>query len=646
MTETPKSKTGSLRIHLLGVLRVYDGETLLAPPGRRDAERLLAYLLLHRDRVLERARLAESLWPDSERARFQLRHSLSTLRKYLAQVDEDSDWIISDHKTVTWNEDADYWLDLAEIEAASDLPQELSSSAEGLSRLRTASKWLGQGLLVDLDEPWLDIARSQHEYIERRLLAHLATAEGSVGQFSSAIETARRLVSMDELRETSNALLIQLSIDTRDAASAIRHFQVYKDRIRRALDIEPSDHMRDLLTAAQSLGRGAGSAEGPGARQASLEKGARIADRALPLPALPETRFFDAAGRLAEVESCLSDTRLLSLTGPPGSGKSRLALEFAHRMEAGRRHQVFYLDLASVRDDAGLRNAIVERLALPAAVADLEASMAAFVHAMPETDSILILDNPSLALRSLAPLIKRLLKKAPNLRIVAASRRPLALAAERQLRIEGLGLGSPGGYCSADAQALFLDRLNRHFGPKVTMDPLLPDIVSSICLKLGDTPMLIERAALLASMPGPDSEEISLEALLEIIDEKPSLLEQMDAVGAITGQRFRSVSECLDWDGGADLMDCLNRAFAERLLSQPGWFGLRDLDQALEESISSNLSRSTGEQGLSSLDFLNALRELQTKGRLIVDLSRPADARYRVPEIIRLHWAWLHARHE
>src|SRR5512140_2689895 len=106
-----------LRLHLLGSLHLFAGDTPLDRATPPKTLHLLAYLLLHRHSPVTRDQLAFTLWPDRSEveARGQLRRYLYRLRQFLPE----GDWLITHGEQVQWNMAADYWLDVAEFERLS-----------------------------------------------------------------------------------------------------------------------------------------------------------------------------------------------------------------------------------------------------------------------------------------------------------------------------------------------------------------------------------------------------------------------------------------------------------------------------------------------------------------------------------------------
>src|SRR4029453_5247322 len=219
----------------------------------------------------------------------------------------------------------------------------------------------------------------------------------------------------------------------------------------------------------------------------------------VPLP-VPLTAL---VGRHADVQTLhqwLGDPfgRLITLVGPGGVGKTRLALEIAHAVEQARTTRVGFVQLATIRDAASVASAIAESLGLSdATAADLPRRVdAAFGDRYPV---LLVLDNCEHILDAV-PLVVDLLTLVPSLRLLATSRAPLRVRGERLYAVGPLDLHpnaetlSPADLTQIPAGNLFIDRV-RGVRPDFRLTSMNAPSVVAICRRLDALPLALELAA-------------------------------------------------------------------------------------------------------------------------------------------------------
>jgi DNA-binding SARP family transcriptional activator len=324
----------SLALYVLGPPRVeLDGAP--ATIDRRKALALLVYLAVTRQDH-SRDSLATLFWPeyDQSRARASLRSALWSLTKVLGE-----DWLEVDRESVRFKPNADAWLD---VDAFQDRlgqcrmhghPSDQVCSA-CLSSLAEAAVLYRDDFVAGFtlaDSPGFDEWQFfQAEGLRQDLasaLARLARGHADRGEYEGAITHARRWVALDPLHELAQRRLMRLYVWSGQRAAALRQYEECTRVLHEELGVPPDEETTRLYTAIKERGELPPPAVARAARPL-------VADR--PRHNLPVqlTPFVGREAALAEISDLLQDPicRLLTLVGPGGSGKTRLALEAAAKL--------------------------------------------------------------------------------------------------------------------------------------------------------------------------------------------------------------------------------------------------------------------------------------------------------------------------
>ena len=249
------------------------------------------------------------------------------------------------------------------------------------------------------------------------------------------------------------------------------------------------------------------------------------------------TSFVGRASAVDEIVGHLGQYRLVTVTGPGGAGKTRLAGEVAGRLAARFADGVWLAELAAVRDPAHVAAAVAAALGireLPSvAAAD------ALAHALARRQLLLVLDNCEHVIGAAAELCGRLLLGADDVRVLATSREPLQIAGEARYRLGPLTLPDPENAADLDgseAVALFADRARRA-DASFALDRETMPMVARLVARLDGMPLAIELAAARV-------EALGVAQLLGRVDDRLTLLEAGDRLAAA---RQRSLAATMEW---------------------------------------------------------------------------------------------------
>lgn len=284
----------------------------------------------------------------------------------------------------------------------------------------------------------------------------------ATGRLSEAIAAAEQLVVEAPLREGIWTTLVAALSAAGRTAEALRAYQ----------------------RAVAALGE---AGVEPGVRLRRAETDALSADSAGSAGRLP-VALSSLIGRdtdLMHLDRLLGEARLVTLTGPGGVGKTRLAVEAAHRRAGHHEMGARFVDLVGVRSVGGLVGAVVDALGL---VVD-QSSPDAVVARAGQLDVLLVIDNCEHLIDDVAVVVERLLRGGERARVLATSRGRLGIEGEHVWAVAPLGLGAGQG-----AQALFVDRA-RALRPDLVLSPTDRAAVDRIVHRLDGLPLAIEMAA-------------------------------------------------------------------------------------------------------------------------------------------------------
>jgi non-specific serine/threonine protein kinase len=273
-------------------------------------------------------------------------------------------------------------------------------------------------------------------------------------------------------------------------------------------------------------------------------------------PAL--TSFIGRAEAVCEVAGLLGEHRLVTVTGPGGSGKTRLAAEVAKRVAGRFADGVWLVELAAVADPALVASVVTAALGVrePPGVPAVEA----LARALGRQQLLLVLDNCEHLIGPAARLCAGLLRAGDDVRILATSREPLRVAGEARYRLAPLTLpdrDDPADSAACEAVALFADRARQadvHFA--------LDEDTTPVVAQLDGMPLAIELAAARV-------EALGVAQLLERIDDRFGLLVAADRLAA---SRQRSLAATVEWS--YQLLDEQERGAFRAVSVFPGPFTL------------------------------------------------------------------------
>ncbi|MEV0387452.1 BTAD domain-containing putative transcriptional regulator [Nonomuraea sp. NPDC050643] len=575
-------------------LRLHDGRAVTVRGARLRT--LLALLLLNTGRVVSAEKLIDELYGSSPPVGVAnaLQRQISRLRGALdAPIEYDGTGyrLAADPLEV----DA-YLFERIASEGSQALAGGDHSSAVALLD-RALGLWRGPALAGADAAPSASAHAVGLEELRVTAAEDLAEAELALGEHTKPVGALKELVAAHPLRERACALLMRALYAGGRQADALAVFERTRQALAERLGANPSADLAKVHMAVL-------------AGDASVTVSAPSPPlRAGGLPA-QLTSFVGREDDVRGVLRLLNETRLVTLTGPGGSGKTRLAIEVG-RLEA----DACLVELARLRDGADVPWAVLGALGLretgllhvPHAVtADLADRLAA---ALADRRMLLVLDNCEHVVEAAAHLADRLLSACPGLRILATGREALGITGEMLYPVRPLALPPPqvppAEALTYPAIRLFADRAAA-VQPGFEVD----DAVLRICRALDGLPLAIELAAArLRSLPAAE--------VAARLDDRFALLSQ----GSRTASpRHRTLRAVVEWSW--DLLSDDERTAARRLAVFAGAVTLEAVEQVCGTPV----------------DVLTGLADKS--------LVEAAGGRYRMLETVRAFCAELLTRTE
>jgi predicted ATPase/class 3 adenylate cyclase len=326
------------------------------------------------------------------------------------------------------------------------------------------------------------------------------------------------------------------------------------------------------------------------------------------LGGLPTTRtsLIGRSDAIDELQRLCDQHPIVTLTGVGGTGKTRLAIAVAGRMQDRMRDGACFVDLASVADADAVPRAVAEAVGMPqVAGQSIDQDLARFLG---QVEAVVVLDNCEHVLDAAADLVDLLVEHAPELRLLVTSREALGVDGEHNWRVPSLAIDS--GETTSPAVTLFVDRAEAA-GASIDPTDETRAAVSEIVSRLDGIPLAIELAAVRAAHVTPAE-------ILAMLDDRFELL---GGGRRRARQRQATLQATVDWSH--DLLDAHEQRLLRRLAVFAGMFAAEAVTAVCGE----------GESPTATLSTLTALVDKS----LLVAVPTGVTTRFRMLETIRLY---------
>ncbi|QFY09801.1 AfsR/SARP family transcriptional regulator [Nonomuraea phyllanthi] len=646
-----------MRFGVLGEVRVWTAEGRPVPVPETKVRALLADLLVHQGQPVSADRLIDDLWGDDLPANptGALQVKVSRLRHALAQAESGGGGLVvsSAHG---------YLLRLEHDAVDADRFTALLARARECPDAQARLKVLEEALGLWRGPPFADFAEEPFALPMTRRLSeqHLAAMEAraearlELGEHDLLVGELEDLVGRYPLRERLRAAQMRALYQAGRQSDALACYAELRNRLAEELGLDPSPELAALHQAILRQDP-ALTAPAPAASPVPLNR---------PRTNLPAA-LTDLVGRdeaVEEVCSSLKAGRMVTLTGPGGVGKTRLAIETAGRMTADYPDGVWLVELGEYgRPELGRTPAPqggstperasalgMEEVALRvAAVLGIRDDTLASAMPLPAGELLaevladqrllLVMDNCEHVVEAAAKLAEMLLRTAPELRILATSREPLALSGEVVWPVPALTLPDPSAgadvakVAQAGAVRLFVERAAAGM-PHFQLDATNVRQVAELCRRLDGIPLALELAATRVRAMG-------VHELVARLDHRFAILAAGRRDAPARHQTLRAV---IDWSW--DLLSAPERVVLRRLAVHPGGCTLPAAEAVCSDGAADDEAGDVTSVGMMAEDVWEVLARLVDRS-LVIATDDSGGPRYRLLETVahyglqRLHEA-------
>jgi DNA-binding SARP family transcriptional activator len=426
----PKDVTGSraptgkysrpMRVWLLGGFRITVGSRIIEERtwGLKKAAALVKLLVLTPHHRLHREQAMDTLWSDSGRktASNSLRKTLHAARRTL-DPDAGSRYLASRDEQLFLHPEGPLWVD---IEVFEEMAATARRARDPAAYHAAIDLYAGELLPEDRYEEWAEARREDLRHMYLALLVELAGLYEDRGEYGLGVDTLRRVTTEEPALEEAHAGLMRLYVLLGRDREALVQYERLRGILSSVLGTEPSTATRCLR-------------EEIAAGRLKLTQPASPLLEGPPDPSkhnLPAARttFVGREREMLEVKRELAMTRLLTLTGAGGSGKTRLALEVVRDLRGLYPDGVWLAELAPLSEDELVLQAVAETLGV--AEQSGRSLTDALVDNLREKKMLLVLDNCEHLIGATTQLVNALLNSCPHLRVLATSREALDVEGE------------------------------------------------------------------------------------------------------------------------------------------------------------------------------------------------------------------------
>ncbi|RSN68492.1 BTAD domain-containing putative transcriptional regulator [Actinomadura sp. WAC 06369] len=485
-----------MRFGVLGALAVWTDDGGLVPVPGLKVRALLADLLVHEGRPVPADRLVDDLWGEAlpGNPAGALSAKVSQLRRVLEDAEPGARALVESRPAGYLLAAADRSVDARRFEALVAAARAAADPKERAALLAEAlGTWRGAAFADFADEPFVRPAAARLEELRLTALEEHAEVRLDLGEHGALAGELAAAVAAHPLRERLRAAHMRALYRAGRQHEALEGFDRFRALLADELGLDPGVELAELHGA---ILRQDPALDAPPAPAAESRPAPRTN-----LP-LPPTELIGRDGAVADVRARLGTDRLVTLTGPGGVGKTRLAVEVAAGLADGFPDGVWLVELAAVDRAAAadLAEVVTAVLDVHDAPGGPDAPLDRLAAALAGRRLLLVLDNCEHVVEQAAELAERLLARVPGLRVLATSREPLGPPGEVVWAVPPLDV--PGRDGTDDPAALARSGAVRLFAARAEaaargfrLDGDTAAAVAVLCRRLDGLPLALELAA-------------------------------------------------------------------------------------------------------------------------------------------------------
>ncbi len=556
-----------LDISLFGSFRLHHSIHGGIKENRRKVQALLIWLLLEDNQAHSREQLIAILWPEMNRENGlrNLRVALSRVKKHLA----DGEALEAKRSEVTLHQSPYHKIDVRQFEELTEQidqhqHEDLAVCHACLDKLRQVAQ-LYRGRFLDgfsLDgseafEEWLFVWRERYHVMGLTQLGRLAEAEFALNRLAEAEALAQRQIKLDPLQESAHRMLMRISAERGSRTQALRQYQSCTEMLMAELGVPPDEETQQLKQQIESGDYKPSPKTTPSQPKAETSRPTAAGQ-------LPEiiTPFIGREEELTLLAERLTsrEYRLISLVGPGGIGKTRLAIQAAKMAQGDFADGVFFVPLVGLSHHRDIPATVAEAAGFSLRSDGIEPADQ-IANLLANREMLLVIDNLEHIIEG-ADLLLDWLTKASRLTLLVTTRQRINAQVEDLFRLRGLpwpkDTQDPDAV-SYEAVRLFGDRAHRLNKQFWLNEDTLPSVIK-ICQQVEGLPLALELAA--TSIRDFDVAEIASELIQE-----PELLSSNLRDLPERHRQFESV-----FDYSWNLLSESEKQIVSRLAMFPGGF--------------------------------------------------------------------------
>jgi predicted ATPase/DNA-binding SARP family transcriptional activator/uncharacterized protein HemY len=610
---------GALEIFLLGrsEVRVDGGTVDEASWPRRASRQLVKILAVQPSHRLHREQLIDLLWPDgnSSTASNNLNKALHAARRALEPglaSGDASRFLVTNDQQVVLTAPEKLWIDAAVFRRRAE-----RALAGGTADVYELARGIYHGDLLAEDpyEDWAAGPRTHLHELHIELLKGLARIYREGGRYEHAVRVLLDLLAREPANEEAHRGLMLTYALTGNRDRSFRQFERCREALRQHIGVRPDRSTTELYERILS------GAVRPVVATRAPDRPSAAADAPSPAESAPHglprnvARFVGREDEVRALRGLVRDAPLVTLIGPGGVGKTRLAVEVASGLCGAFPDGVWFVEAGALADPGFLAETVAATLRVRETPGrSVRDSLVEFLR---HRHALLVLDGVEHLIDACADLAELLLRSCPGLAALVTSREVLRLPGETVRVVQPLGapgdsaVRTAGDALGYDAVRLFVDRALQS-NPNFELTDAAAPLVARLCSRLDGLPLAIELAAARLTV-------LSVGQILDRLEDRIRLLD-MKSRGA--DGRHHTIRTTLDWSSA--LLSAEEKALFRRAAIFSGSWSLAAAERICTHSP------------IGPDDVLDLLARLVGKS-LVIAVEAAPEVRYRMLETVRLY---------